>query len=179
MNKKQEAKFEALWSQDITYGENDKPVARCYYEAGLRDANGIVEEPMRSMQSESYPKDNSAPEWVIDMIRTGNPVQCKVWDDCKEHASYDDISGYDLSSNYPFKGENQEWKHAEPIHAWKPKDGEAVFIRTGRSDNIGQVISGDGETYKILRQDGTTERWALSSLKPFDASKISNPWSEI
>lgn len=72
-----------------------------------------------------------------------------------------------------------------PIPAWKPKADEAVFalddkgrVHVAAIRNIDENAT-DGYVYGVLCQDGDYSLWRLRNLKPFDASKIGKPWSEI
>lgn len=70
------------------------------------------------------------------------------------------------------------------ILAWKPKDGEVVFALDDKDRVHVATIKkieprADGYNYGVLCQDGNYSLWRLRNLKPFDASKIGKPWSEL
>jgi hypothetical protein len=130
---------------------------------------------------------SSAPEWVIEMMKTGKAVRCTI--DGKHSR---EITGYDIRSSHPFKScmrwydsvrcqhheDETYYSKAEPIPAWTPKVGDAVFVRASQ-DNIAVVSAIMSEKVNVIRQNGDREGWVKRSLKPFDASKIGLPWDEI
>jgi hypothetical protein len=140
-------------------------------------ANGInTEDPMET---------NGAPEWVIEMFRTGKPIACRVCDaNGKGKDAY--IMGYTVGA-FPYRDTSgTHWEHAEPIPAWTPKEGEAVFALDGRDRiHVGKITTthplGWDEEYRygVTCQDGEYSLWRFNNLKPFDASKIGKPWSEL
>lgn len=68
------------------------------------------------------------------------------------------------------------------IPAWKPKEGEAVFLFTGHENRVHVgVFAGfevDGR-YKVITQSGECARTNARCIKPFSTDKISKPWEEI
>jgi len=181
LNNEHEAKLEKFWHSSSA---NNLSLNKCrvVYEY-ITAQNGInTEEPVKEQpfsdltlgtpriwKDKTYP---AAPEWVIEMMMTGKSVRCKCWDDCKGHASYEDITGYDLSSNYPFIGENQGWKHAEPTPEWDPKDGENVLWNNAGTSTLGYYEKGKVWNDTVYRPVGTL------LLKPFsgDVADIGKPW---
>lgn len=169
MDKTQEEKFEKFYDDEgqyFTFNESAKKV----WQACL-EANGIVEKPRIPKWS------SSAPEWVIDMMRTGNPVRCKVWDDISPGSETDVyVTGYDIKAVKPYCDEFETtWQHAEPIPAWKPKDGEQVIFAKPEDDTVllGVYYKGEihcGDLYYTA--DGM--RYA-----ELDIAKLGKPWSEI
>lgn len=177
MNKKQEDKLEYgyLFYSDKDLREGEKSVFRAGYEACL-ESNGIGEETQE-------PSEHGAPEWVIDMIRSGKPVRCKVWDDDEKTSEIAMIDCYCMcNGGGEFRYSDvmgEPWKHAEPIPAWEPKDGEAVFARHGAGYIVGRVERVIMDVAHIHDTEGRTFTYNVHDLKPFDASKIGKPWSEL
>ena len=67
---------------------------------------------------------------------------------------------------------------------WTPKEGEAVFARSlNHSDNlglVGRVTHYRGNfLWEVVYFNSSIGVWDLKDLKPFNASKIGKPWSEI
>ena len=167
MTKEQEEKFEN-WRMDneSTYPPYNR-VAREAWEACTK-ANGIGED-MKGKDDESV-----APQWVIDMIRTGKPVRCKVWDGIEEVDKKVFVTGYDVKDIHPFCDEyGTTWHHAEPIPAWKPKDGEAVLTPVVGRSEIGYIKGG----FMLVR--GMTIPIEQAEMKPLDVDKLGDKWSEI
>ena len=131
------------------------------------EANGIGEDVKGKDDG------SAAPQWVIDMIRTGKPVWCRVWDDEYE-GEVRVIQGYILDAVYSYQDEFcVQWKYAEPIPAWKPKDGEAVLTRVMDHAEAGYVKGG----YLYVRSHRIPMEEA--ECKPFDESRLGWLWSEI
>ena len=68
--------------------------------------------------------------------------------------------------------------------AWEPKNGEAVFALDYKDRVHVAIIEkieprDDGHDYGVRCQDGEYSLWKRNNLKPFDASKIGLPWSEL
>jgi hypothetical protein len=169
MNKEQEYKFEKWWGPAIT-GEVQ---AREAWEACLT-ANGInTEEPVND-------ETTAAPEWVIEMMRTGKAVRCRAWED-GGLIFFRVIVGFCFDVEYSFYDDHgSTWKHAEPIPAWHPKDGEAVFYQCDSIAHIGKMVTKESDgNYSIRIVNGDIAIRDPMAVKPFDASKIGQPWSEI
>lgn len=133
------------------------------------DANGI-----------SDTTESAAPAWVIDMMRTGKPVRCKVWDDDAGAGQHSAVDGYCLCTGgreYRYEDtDGTPWKHAEPIHAWKPKDGEAVLTRVFDKAEVGAFKDGH---ICIRDTKHRIEEVGMDAIKPFNYSNVGRPWSEI
>jgi len=127
--------------------------------------------------------ESSAPAWVIYMMRTGKPVRCEVANDEEELERKCYVTGYDIKAVDSFSDEyGTTWKYARPIPAWKPQDGEAVFFQCDTVGHVGRVIENivnDGFYYGLRASDGEYLTRSIAGVKPFDASKIGKPWSEI
>ena len=67
--------------------------------------------------------------------------------------------------------------------AWTPKEGEAVFVRGANTVFIGriEILPDYRHTKAFYVRLASGDGWAapVEHLKPFDASKIGKPWSEI
>lgn len=171
MKKEQEAKFEKYFISPSPHFNSLEDHERWVWDACCR-ANGIGEDPCE-------PSEHGAPEWVIKMIRAGKPVRCKVSND--EGIPDDEvfITGYDIKSSRPYCDKNENtWKYAEPISAWKPKDGEAVLY-----NNTGIALPGVYWGGSIMHGVGSTTPMMNTPITqiciPYDESKRGNPWSEI
>lgn len=159
MNKEQEAKFEENREGidlRIRHIHNDGfPCDRWSFEQGYKyalEANGIGEDPR-------------IPEGYF---KPGERVECRTdvsdWEDGIIIAR-----ARTVITEVP--------SHVRRIPAWKPKDGEAVLFRMRHDISGPGVASSDTEVW-----DFTVERWPVKmkcEMKPFDASKIGKPWSEI
>jgi hypothetical protein len=178
MNKEQEGKY-----RDFI---NRLPRGACGMVdiwKGCCKANGInTEEPMET---------NGAPEWVIEIMRTGKSVRCKVWDGhIKYGFGYAYITGYDInefasfigySDNENESGSYDRWIHAVPILAWTPKEGEAVFCfgdKTGITIEKVRMVA-DNLVWTINLKGEASRSWDYDRVKPFDASNIGKTWSDI
>lgn len=68
------------------------------------------------------------------------------------------------------------------IPAWRPKEGEAVFLFTGHENRV-HIGRFDGfeayGRYKVITQSGECARTNANCIKPFSADKIGKPWEEI
>ena len=69
-------------------------------------------------------------------------------------------------------------------HVWTPKEGEAVFARSMSTADglsiVGRVTHYRGNfLWEVVYFNSNTGVWDLKDLKPFNASKIGKPWSEI
>lgn len=65
-----------------------------------------------------------------------------------------------------------------PVPAWKPKDGEAVLFCD--DDNHGRAMAGFIRNGILYARGLMCADWEKrEKVKPFDASKIGKPWSEI
>lgn len=208
MDKKQGEKFEDFYKH-TGYSLGSKSYERIVWQACL-EANGIGGDG-RSMDTEQSSRivdkdkesnladSNGAPEWVIDIMRTGKPVRCYVQRYSKDEGSLAftrgrfKVTGYSIHKGFRAAGEwwdeaipedkadTEKFKDKRPIPAWKPQDGEAVFVR--QRDHVGapwEIAYGtfsDGKVYfgRHCMSAG------LLCLKPFDGdySKIGKPWSEI
>lgn len=157
MNKTHGEKFEDLWSQDLTFGENDKPVAKAFFEAGLREANGIGEEPR-------------IPEGYF---KIGEKAECFTRGEWQEGQI---VFIADHGSIHPEKGEKIMVRR---IPAWKPKELEPVFATHGNSYIVGRVEKVIADVAHVHDTEGRTFTYNVRDLKPFDSSKIGRPWSEI
>ena len=167
MTPEQEEKFKA-WIKRIKWGD----IANSCKTAWIAclEANGIGED-VKGKDDEA-----AAPQWVIDMIRTGNPVRCKVWNGPEYTGDTTFIDGYRIGAQYPFLGV-QRWQYAEPIPAWKPKDGESVLFCD--DDNHGRAMAGFIRNGILYARGLMCADWEKrEKVKPFDASKIGKPWSE-
>jgi len=171
MNKEQDAKYRNFMDNLTRSACHAKDIW-----IGCCAANGInTEEPVKD-------ETTAAPEWVIEMMRTGKAVRCKVWDTNESNKAEHLIIGY--LTNYPlpyFCDQGTAWKHAEPIPAWRPQDGEAVLFR--HRENVGcEWESSLGTFSKGKIYFGNHKVTAmLLVFKEFDGdfSKIGKPWSEI
>lgn len=62
-----------------------------------------------------------APDWVIEMMKTGEPVKCMVWDDEPDFKQEGTVSAFSVSDSAELKyfvddDHAGEWfEHAEPI----------------------------------------------------------------
>lgn len=131
------------------------------------------------------PEKVGAPAWVVEMMRTGQPVLCRVGRNIvpyrlllmKTEFKSIHVTGYDLKSRFFIDIDGQHWDHAEPLSSWTPKEGEAVLYcyYDDDGDPVGclGVFSG-GKIYH-----GTRVISVDVGMKPFDAYKIGKPWSEI
>ena len=159
-------------------------------DAGIEKANDekLCEE--LSMKDFKVTHKHSAPDWVIEMMKTGKPVKCIV------NGKYEDvITGYDIVSRNPYKsckrwlseslGREQQdetyYNTAKPITEWKPQIGDAVFANYQTRVFIGTIIHNEYPfiAWKVKEQSGRIYSYGKADIKPFDASKIGKPWSEI
>ena len=168
----QEGKFKA-WIKRIKWGD----IANSCKTAWIAclEANGIGED-VKGKDDEA-----AAPQWVIDMMRTGKPVRCRVWDEDEKGGGESLVDGYCLCSGggeYRYEDTmGTPWKHAEPIPAWKPKDGESVLFCD--DDNHGRAMAGFIRNGILYARGLMCADWEKrEKVKPFDASKIGKPWSE-
>ena len=165
MNKEQEAKFDEWYEAEGQYFTFRISAEKSW--SACLDSNGIGDTTV-----------SAAPEWVIDMMRTGKPVRCKVWDDGMIERDHR-IIGYRVVGEKPYiDNMSASWDHAEPISAWRPKDGEVVLYNAGTDiAGIGTYIKGrvyhGNNSFDVVRSG--------ARLKPFngDESKIGTSWSEI
>ena len=177
MTPEQEEKFKA-WIKRIKWGD----IANSCKTAWIAclEANGIGED-VKGKDDEA-----AAPQWVIDMMRTGKPVRCRVWDEDEKGGGESLVDGYCLCSGggeYRYEDTmGTPWKHAEPIPAWKPKEGEAVFVVRGEDTDVSVCrfshIDEKG-IWRVVTVKGQEQGFTDSLVKPFDASKIGKPWSEV
>jgi hypothetical protein len=174
MNKEQEAKFEAFDAMTMPQSKNPKDDRRRIWQACC-NANGInTEEPMET---------NAAPEWVIEMMRMGKAVRCNVGEGELPSPIEVDIIGYRIKEKARYRSTTGTWwEHAEPIPAWQPQDGEAVFVLKGTDWDVHVARFSHVDEYNMIRvimREGNEHGFSRSLVKPFDASKIGKPWSEI
>ena len=84
----------------------------------------------------------------------------------------------DLGSNLQIL----KYDNIRRIHAWTPKEGEAVFLFTGHENrvHIGSFagFEADGR-YKVITQSGECARTNANCIKPFSADKIGKKWKEL
>jgi hypothetical protein len=118
-----------------------------------------------------------APDWVIEMMKTGEPVRCKCRAD--NQANYEElmVCGYDISPGAKYRTiGGRWWPHAEPLPKWQPKDGEAVLFGCsfmGKSTYAGVYFDG-----VVYFRDGNMAA-ADCTFIPFNASQAGKPWSEV
>jgi len=168
MNKEQEAKFEK-WYCNPNYRFISQDVARALWDLAHTVESINTEEPMETP---------AAPEWVIDMMLRGKPVRCKVWDGENDDPQDVLIVGYVLSSCIYYDDQERSWKHAEPLPYWKPKEGEAVLY-CGPDERAVAGVYSAGPIFECVHHSNMNGMARLSWMRPFDASKIGKPWSEI
>jgi hypothetical protein len=85
-----------------------------------------------------------------------------------------------MASGYYIDAHGGHWSHAEPTPAWKPQDGEAVFVHDLNGNVlVGRIIEVGKQDAKCIGLKGVVWELPFSAFKPFDASKIGKPWSEI
>lgn len=124
-----------------------------------------------------------APDWVIEMMKTGKPVKCMVRTDIGDKEI--DIVGYSVSPREKYIATNgAEYTYAEPVTEWKPKQGDVVFANIwhgGTEMKVHKVVIQEINDTNVECFETTpmTVKVSRSSIKPFDASKIGNPWDEI
>ena len=69
-----------------------------------------------------------------------------------------------------------------PIPAWVPRVGDAVFAvgaNCAHGPKVAKVLKQNGKWFNVQFTDRDTGEYDIGHLKPFDASKIGKPWSEI
>jgi len=176
MNKEQEAKFEEFDEKTVPVFSGNKKNERKWIWQACCKANGInTEEPVKD-------ETIAAPEWVIEMMRTGRAVRCRAVNQTTNATMT--INGYQLDSTYPYlgyddSGEYDTWADVEPLPAWKPKDGEAVFAGYGNGYVVGRIERIVLDVAHVHDTNCRTFTYNIKDLKPFDASKIGKPWIEI
>jgi hypothetical protein len=173
MNKEQEGKTATF--EDIKAFLIGK--SNLYKSEYIQAAIVMLRKMFQDMPTEEPMETTAAPEWVIEMMRTGKEVRCKVWDTNKSNKAEHLIIGY--LTNYPlpyFCDQGTAWKHAEPISSWQPKDGDAVIYRTG----IGNTASGIFKRGRIYSGENSYDAENARML-PFEnnESKVGHTWSEI
>jgi hypothetical protein len=125
---------------------------------------------------------HSAPDWVIEMMKTGKPVKCNVQNNI--YKSIENIVGYDIKNKLYIAENGLKWINAEPITEWKPQIGEAVFARYKGLEGkyitvIGRVYKIKDDWYHIKSVDDFNVFTVIAYIKPFNASSIGKKWEEI
>lgn len=164
MDKVQEEKFAYKWEyyKGKQLEEGSKNIFKAGFEACL-EANGITGE-------QRIPEGYYKPGEIIEIRDKGS--------------NGDFMSAQIVILNRDAILVNHNRIEVRRIPAWTPKEGEAVFALYGDRVLVARVLSvnGDGLT---IDYDGrvclhkVSYRGNTIFAKPFDASKIGKPWSEI
>lgn len=171
MDKTQEEKFEEWYDRDRHF--LNKEVMKSVWEACL-EANGIGEDysnpPNKPCGHESdKPCDcelnREEPRIPDGYFKIGEKIECKT-------RIHDWQEGVVVATCKSLQTELPE--HVRRIPAWVPKDGEAVLYHHPKGISVAGVYS-DGRVY----YDETYGAASKEDMRPFNASKIGKPWSEI
>lgn len=159
MDKTQEEKFEKAYeATKRQWPEGNETFARLMFMCGLAansEANGIGEEPR-------------IPEGYF---KIGENVEANV-----TGAYYEPCIVTARRIKQPHNTEHPE--DVRRIHAWKPRDGEAVLV--GLCDESGRRFAQAGVYADgIIHGMGDEVSYEAVPCIPFDESKRGKPWSEI
>lgn len=182
MNKEQNDKFEAWWN-----GPQDEGMVKISSFVGWAaclEANGIGEDGRR-MDTEHGSR-------IVDKSRESNLAEAipegyfKIGEEVEMKAGDEWVKGRVWATNKlddfpsPMTASMSKPELVRRIPAWKPKDGEAVFVNLIEGIQVAKVLSADdGNVVQVLFSQGEKRAVELARLKPLDASKIGKPWSEI
>lgn len=167
MDEKQKSKF-LTWCEKRGFVHDNEEALRTMVGMGWQaclDANGIGE----------VPPGRDKPDIPEGLYRIGEEVEARgsgnLW--------YSGKIGVVIDKTRYGEFDNIEVRRKP---AWTPKVDEPVFIVRGGDSDVSVCKFShvdEHEIWRVITVKGQEQGFTASLVKPFDASKIGRPWSEI